>query len=163
MPVEAYNPLFTPMGIASQVSGVAFKRAVSKIRKDTLRKSATELEYYFEPTATDFNLKANLWNEVFKRYNNPAPIDPRSIYEGTCSYTHWYNNILGNPTRLAWLVSPANCLQELIEHHCVLALSELREILDLDIKKDGKYQYKIMDAKIRIFELLDSYKQSLEL
>ncbi len=155
-----YHPFIAPKEIASQVKGAAFSKAFSSIPVNLLKLTSIDHEQQFTPTDMDRVLKNRLWLEIFKRFGNPSKIDSKVVYQGVCTYTHWYNNILGTPSRLAWLLAPANCLHELIEIHCHLALAEAREIMKMDNLQNGKAQNSVMKAKIKIFEALSTARNN---
>jgi len=123
---------------------------------DLWHMTTSHLETLFSPTQTDRALKRNFWLEVFKRIDTTEKIKPSLIYEDLCTYTHWYNNILGQPFRLAWLLKTSDNISELIESHNLLALQKMREILLLDSSKENKPDHKVIDAQIRIFETLSN-------
>lgn len=155
MNLNGYEPLICPQALAKKVKGSALSNSVAKAPKEILELSREELEFRFRPTNVDIILKQNFWLEILKRFNRPDKIDPKIIYEGVCSYTHWYNNFLGNPLRLAWLLSSGKNIDGLIEMHRILALEKIREILLKNISEDQKLNYRLIEAKIKIFGALE--------
>lgn len=90
------------------VKGVAFKNAILNSEVQKLMLLTTEqLEEKFNYTGIDLLLKNAFWNEVRKvEHKLEDEIVPENVFKGICTYTHWFNNILNNPPKLAWMLSP---------------------------------------------------------
>ena len=95
-----------PADYLSALKGVALKAALDRSVK-YMSLSINELESKVHLTEMDYFIKNAFWNEI-RKYDAGLvnELEPKQVYTGLCTYTHWFNNILGNPLKFAWLLSP---------------------------------------------------------
>ncbi len=144
------------------VEGVAFKNALKKVPQNLLKIGTDELEKKISPTVTDYFLKNALWNEIRKAVCFDQKILPEHVYTGLCTYTHWFNNILNNPVKLAWMVSPCMDISygvREVRHWLLGSLHKVftTKIVDSngnpninvirELVKAGKYLFDVADPK----------------
>lgn len=83
-----------------------------------------------------------------------------NVFKGVCSYGHWHRNILGNPVRVAWLMTPLTEQTTVQFAAKDQLINDIREILKIPISnKMGKPDGTVINAKIRLFGALSGLKQ----
>jgi|GEM_PF-3572735 len=141
--------------LALQIKGAAFKSAIRKIPREFIKQELKDLELMASPTDLDRLIKQSFWDEYQRSKGIDKKMELKNVYEDNCSYTHWYSNILGNPLKLAWILSPLNELMSSLAPLKFQILNGARKILDLPISdENGVLDYKIIEAKINIFKCL---------
>lgn len=153
--MNRFDSVLSMETLASQVKGSALKSAIKNIPKQLINLSLIDLEKSFIPTDLDRIIKNDFWSEYQRARAVNKKMDLNNVYKENCSYTHWYSNIIGNPMRLLWILSPLNELTSEITSIKYLILSGAKEILDLPISdENGTLDYKVMEAKFNIFRAL---------
>lgn len=85
--------------------GRSLKTALARIPTMLFTLPLYNLEQSAKPTDVDHFIKEQFWELVLGR-----PIKFRKkyrvseLYSDICTYTHFYNNILGNPVKFAWVL-----------------------------------------------------------
>lgn len=137
------------------VEGAAFKNALRKVDSRLLKLSTQELENQLHPTEVDYLLKNAFWHEIRKAAYNNQKVHPEDVFGGLCSYTHWFNNILNNPKKLAWLLSPCLDVRNGVNELKLWILQKVREILTLKLEdKDGNPNISVIKEVIKVSTLL---------
>lgn len=137
------------------VEGVAFKNAIKKIPKPLLQKSSEQLETEVKPTEMDYFIKNAFWNEVRRALLRSRKIEPEDVYGGICTYTHWFNNILNNPKKLAWMISPCSDVKNGVAELKHWLLHKIREVLSLSVTNaDGSPNQAIIKEVIKCTEVV---------
>ena len=122
-PMEGNNAL---LGL---IEGEAFKKAVKRIPERLLAMSEDELRELSKPNQTDYALKCALWNEIRLADQAGAPFKASRIYGGICTQPHWSANVLGNPEKLAWLLSPIRDYGKMLEPLLAVMVERYWQIL----------------------------------
>lgn len=110
--------------ISKLCKGPALINAFKRIESKPLKRGSTQK---INPTAVDLAIKINLKSEMAKAIRNGTRINAKKLYEGICTYTHFYQT-LQNKSKLRWISME-------------LTAVEMREVL----RKNGKL-FKIMDT-----------------
>lgn len=122
--------------LVEMVSSRAFKNAVKRVPEKCWGYRGQELTTMVRPTETDKALKGAFWNEIrLACALTGNQVDITRVYAGLCTYTHFYNNILGNPLKLAWLLAPSLDLKVAARSLLLPAMDRLHKLLELDIIK----------------------------
>lgn len=105
-------------------------------------------------TSTDCRIRERMWNLLANNSYN-RKIKSSELHKGICSYTNFYNNILSNPLKVAWLFVPLLDLDAKMQVHKSALISKLKEILELPIKNgNGKFCYKNISQIVRVSTLV---------
>lgn len=144
--VKALNPSTEPLppalssenrnGFVRLVDSDAFARAVERVPADYWERPDDELHVMAEPSRTDYALKCALWNEVRRATSNPLEekrIAPREVFGGICSEALFYNHVLGNPAKVAWLLSPIREYEKMVTPLLYCWIERQWEILNLPL------------------------------
>jgi len=149
-----------PFKIASLIKGTAFQNAVKRVPLDLWGLSESELKSFIQITNVDYALKYALWHEVRHALLFGSKISPLKVYVGICSYTHFYS-VIGNPHKLAWMLSPIMQFQELSRLLAEPLLDRARSILELPIvdesgKVNGPVINFILELTVKLQDALAS-------
>jgi len=122
------------------VKGSAFRSAVNRVPLAVWSLSEQDLVDKLRLSDTDSALKGAFWNEFRLMFaHSSQELELSRVYGGICTYTHFYNNILGHPEKLAWLLSPCVDLEIAARSLIMPALSRLRDLLEISIyQENGK-------------------------
>lgn len=143
---NALNPSTEPLppalssenrnGFLRLIDSEAFARAVDRVPADYWERPDAELQVMAEPSRTDYALKCALWNEVRRATSNPLEkkrIAPREFFGGICSEALFYNHVLANPAKVAWLLSPIREYEKMITPLLYCWIERQWEILNLPL------------------------------
>lgn len=114
--------------------GTALGKALSRVPKQYLDLSEEEARTLAKPTKTDYALRVSLWREITLSNETGDTISSSRIHRGVCSYQHFWQNVLGRPEKLAWLLQPVRDYEEMLEPLLLKAQERLYEIVTLDFK-----------------------------
>lgn len=158
MDIGRYDIAITPQTLAEQVKGAGFKNAVRNIPSELFKTSELQLEVQIRPTEMDYQIKESFWMEYQRARRMGRKMEIKNIFGPICTYTHFYNNILQRPPKLAWVLSPINGPLYGLPGFQDLIFERIFEILKTDIcYKNGRPNCKIIDAQIKLFEILTEH------
>lgn len=108
---------------------------VLKLPQDILALTEPELEKKFHPSTIDFLVRKNLHLKLKQARDSGVieKLESREIYEGLCTKTNFYDRILVNQYKMAWLLIPIQAYEDLIEESFFHGLKKVREILDMPL------------------------------
>lgn len=139
--------------------GRSLKSAMARIPPVLFTIPLSELELRATPTDVEQFIKQKFWVLALSR-----PIRLKSkrrvseLYTDICTYTHFWCNILQNPTKFAWILRQRHEERVLFKALSHSALSNLTEYLNnLPKDKDGNFTPASVGALIRGLELLFKY------
>jgi len=115
------------------IEGTAFASAVSEVPAEYWSLDEGELMKTFRPTDLDLNLKHSLWLAFLRTGGGTRSLKASGVYEGLCSYAHWHQNVLKNPTKLAWMLRPYKTYYDRAGALIELAAKRLHELLSLPV------------------------------
>lgn len=105
-------------------------------------------------TSTDYRIRERMWN-LLAKIGYDRKIKSSELHKGICSYTNFYNNILSNPVKVAWLFAPLKDLDAKMQIHKSVLISKLKDILELPIRNEnGKFSYRNIDQILRASTLI---------
>lgn len=111
------------------------QRFVSEIPEEILQLDEQSLEASFSSTTVDYMLRKRLW-EIFERNKNlgVSQIAASEIYDGICARQNFFQIVLPNHKKLAWLLIRPVEYEAIIEESFMFALKRLRnEVLTMKV------------------------------
>jgi hypothetical protein len=141
--------------ILARIKSKALHNAVGKIDPRLWATHGPGLEELVRPTETDHELRAAFWWTVHLASKRASGVGLDAIYNGICTYGHFYYNVLQNPKKLRWLLEPGLCFKLGCRALAHLALDEMHEILRMPIcTENGKIIGQLLSAKVAITDML---------
>lgn len=101
-------------------------------------------------TDIDHLLKSRFWDLVEESVTNGEKVPLASLHAEICTYTHFYQNVINNPYKLCWLLTP-NAEEHRAKVRAIenLAFKKIRKILSLPLwKKNGELD--VSNSKVLI-------------
>lgn len=145
-----------PHSLIHLIEGTSFANAAAEIPEELWRLKEEELRAKVKPTSTDYALRVALWNEFRISCATNEKIPVKRIHAHICSYQHLWQNILGNPEKLAWLLQPLQEYEDLLKPLLVRVYENYSEILDMDVHdEDGRPVPALVKAKLRAMEQIE--------
>lgn len=133
----------------------ALKRLV-KYRPALFFMEEAKFKKQVKPDALISRLRISFWDEYCRAQDNNAMINISAVIRNVCSKDYFYEVVLRNEAKLAWLIYPPKDYMMAMREMLDLGLDEWREILALPIQnKRGKVDYKLLSSKLKIVQLLD--------
>lgn len=158
MEIGRYDTVLSPETLAQQVKGAAFKSAISKVSPHLFKQPENLLETQINPTAMDFELKRSFWIEYQKARLQNRKMEIKNVYKQICTYTHFYNNVLNRPSKLAWLVAPISGILSCLEGFQDVILNNIFEVLKMDnCYKNGAPNLRVIAAQVKVFEAFNKF------
>jgi hypothetical protein len=141
--------------ILARIKSKALRNAVGKIDPELWASHGSFLEELVRPTETDHELRAAFWSAVHLASTRNSGVGLGAIYDGVCTYGHFYYNVLQNPKKLRWLLEPGLCFKLGSRALAHLALDKMHEILLMPTSdKNGKTIGPLISAKVAITDML---------
>ncbi len=154
--IEANVQESNTYSLAALIEGDAFKNAVKKIPEEILRLEEAEIRAIAKPTKTDYALRMALWNEFRIAHDTRGTIKPVRIYGGICTYTHWYQNVINVPEKLAWLLQPLQEYSQSLEPLLSRISERLFEILNMDVTDaKGKPNPGLLKIQVEAMKMIE--------
>lgn len=101
------------------------QQAILRIPDEYLCMSESDLTEAADPGSVEHMLRYNLWKKFHEaERNGVAQLTSTAIFSGICTSSNWYNRVLQDPKKLAWILQPT---QE--------STDVMREALDYGIRK----------------------------
>ncbi len=155
MSIGRFDTAITPRSLAEQVKGAAFKNAVMKVPEELFKKTEEQFCSLVSLTPMDYRIKESFWQEYARARLSSRKMDTKNIYGHICTYTHFYNNLLHNPNKLAWILSPIRGIPESLDSFKSLILNTIHELLMTENHyKNGRLNLGLIKEKIHIFRIL---------
>ena len=105
-----------------------FFEEVQNIPPDLMLKDETELGKLFKPTPMHYAMKKQLWENFYECEKvGVYKLKATDIYAGICSNPYFYQELIKNPARVAWLVTPPIDTSSLIEEAFRYAFQRVRD------------------------------------
>jgi hypothetical protein len=109
-----------------------FGEFVKKIPLDIMALSEKEFIEKYNPDEIDFRLKLKFWDEWQLALLTPGGVVRLpGVYYGVCTREYFYGQIIKNPTRLAWMITPPTDYEVAMRELLYRGMSRLREIIQL--------------------------------
>jgi hypothetical protein len=110
-------------------------RAINELPPEYHLKDEAELGKLFRKTPMDYAMKKQLWTKFYEvEKAGTMRLKMVDIYGGVCSDPYFYNELIKNPARIAWLISPPIDNQAIIEEAYHFAFQKVRDgILNMPV------------------------------
>lgn len=145
-----------PHSLIGLIEGSAFSNAVAKVSPDLWSLDEEHLRERAKPTHTDYALRIALWNEFRIACSDGSTISPQRIYANICSYQHWWQNVLNNPAKVAWLMHPLQEHEDMLKPLLARISERYFEILNMDIyDSEGKPVPSLVKALLKAMEQIE--------
>ena len=133
-PAHEVSPEFVLLYFKSK----ALSSAVKRISPRIWAMSAHELELSLNLTPLDYKLKLRLW-DLISTPSVAGQFKAKLIYDGLCSYTHFFHGVLNNPEKVSWMIKPGVSFAPALEALQKNAIFALRNLVDSAplLKADG--------------------------
>lgn len=103
-------------------------KALASIPEELQIKDETELARLFNPTPLDYAMKKNLWTLFYEaEATGFYKLKGTDVYGGVCSNSYFYNQLLKNSPRVAWLFTPTIDTEALIEEAYRYSFQRVRD------------------------------------
>jgi hypothetical protein len=113
-------------------------------------KTEGELREQCKPTGTDYALRVSFWREFDKVITmGKKRIVTAEVFGGICTEAYFYNRILRNPLKTAWLCRPVQAYAKELEAILHRGTERLWQLIEMDIE-DPKTK-KISSKKAALF------------
>lgn len=113
--------------------GGAIAERFSQIEADILLMNELELATHFKPSPTDYYIRKSFW-KVTKEMESGADVLVGDIYGGICTTQQFYDKILKNKYRTAWIFTPFEKSEEMFEEFFYAMFMKMRsEMLAMPI------------------------------
>lgn len=123
-------------GVSTLFEHEAIKNAIIRVPVEQWSKSEEELRLQVRPTHVDYSIRFALWNEIRFAEANHSKIESRRIWSGICTYQNFFQNVLQNPPKLAWVFQPVQEYKEVLKPLLICSASRLFELVNLDIRRE---------------------------
>jgi hypothetical protein len=138
------------------VVGRCFEKVPADLRGLTEEEvEAKLLKRDYTPSLTDNRLRLGFWAEYERAINHGGKMVIENVIRGKCSRRHFYEVILKDYRRVAWLTTPPVEYKMSLEEALHAGVRKLREILDFPLYKDGNPDTKAADIILRTVAMLD--------
>lgn len=128
----------------------ALMRAVADLPPEYHLKNEQELGTLFRKTPMDYAIKKQLWLKFYETEKLGAfRLKMVDVYGGICTLQHFYQDLVKNPARVAWLISPPIDHQAIIEEAYHFAFTKVRDgILNMPVTE------KSAPTILKVFQIL---------
>jgi hypothetical protein len=112
----------------------AFAQFIEKIPTGLFALSEPEFVARHAPDEIATRLKLKFWDEWQTTLLSPGgTLRPQAVYYGVCTREYFYDEILKNPVRLAWVITPPTDYDIILRETLYQGMARLREIIRLPI------------------------------
>lgn len=128
---------------------------IKEIPQNILEQGERHLRETAKPTKIDMMIRVNLWKEYERAIKSGTKMNTTKVYAGVCDSANFYNRIIKNPRKLAWIITPIPSYASTINYLFMKSLERLEEIISLPLKDSrNKLQApivnKVYDAAVDI-------------
>ena len=105
-----------------------FVQAVRDIPEELHLKDEVELGKMLKATPLDYALKKQLWTRFYEcERNGVYKLKTTDLYGGLCANSYFYKELINNPIRVAWLVTPPINTEALLEEAFKFSFQRVRD------------------------------------
>jgi hypothetical protein len=122
-PEKAYDSIYTD-GIAAKIADLPDKYNGMSDEK------LTELT---KPNSTMYALRQSWWREISVARQHGKRIRPARIYEGICSRAYFFDKVMTDHRKVAWLIKPVVNYDDRVKGLLEKAVRRFEDILDMSI------------------------------
>lgn len=114
----------------------------------------------YRPSTTDYLLRDKAWSMYEMSLLNNKTSTVSQLVEGICSIQNFYQKVLKNPLRLAWILHPKlenEVLNKVLKEK---ALDRAFEILDADFANiDGTLNIQLISKQVSLIESILNHNE----
>jgi hypothetical protein len=123
------------------------------LTEDELEKRSPKGQF----TWVDRRLRVSWWQEYTRATeNHPRMMKMTEVVKGICSRNYFYEHVLADKVRLAFLLTPPSNYEVATEEALLRGVDRIREILDFPLyDEQGRPQPKNAEVMIKAYMLLD--------
>jgi len=119
--------------------------ALGRLRKDASRIGKTKVR-----------LRVAFWNEYNRAQESNRKIYSVNITVGVCNRKYFENDVLTNPAKLAWILTPPTSYTNAMEEALITGIERMREILTMSLETaKGDKDYKAAELILKTVQYLD--------
>lgn len=144
------------------------REAINALPRDLLEMTDEQMREEFRPTMVDEKLRTAFWRQINAIERSNKPFKAAELCKGICTDSYFYNRVLHQPNKLAYIIQPITKYEVQTETLLNVGMSRLEQIITMDIttpKKqfcgydsDGKekFEYRNVVDPIKAKVLLDA-------
>ena len=145
-----------PWTIANMLTGRVKERFL-EIPVSYFGLSEKHMENLCRPTEIEEQLRLAFWDEYTVAMDAKRSIQPVNIYSKVCSKDFFYDHVISNPTKFAYVLAPPP--EYMYQTRALLALGRrrLRQVLEMPLK-NGKNEpnVKLISEIVKIVNILEN-------
>lgn len=113
----------------------AFSLAIKALPEELSLLDESRIEALYKPTPMDYALKRQLWSRFYEvDKSGELSLKMVDVYGGICGHPHFYNYVLREPHRVAWLITPPIDTSAIIEEAFRFSFQKVRDgILNMPV------------------------------
>lgn len=138
--------------------GPEVKEAIKSINPVFLTWSEKALAKHAELDPRDHRIRISMWDDYNQaKEEGRDTININRILNGVCTKGYFYQSVLKDPKKLAWIFYPPADYTKYMQECLYLAMGNIRDILSQPIRSgDGKLNHRLIDQQIKIWEKVES-------
>ena len=122
------------------------KEAIESIPQELYSLSEEALRVRVKPTLKLYEVKRAFWEELLMAQERGKPMRNWRIYDGKVSKAYFYEKILTDPAKLAWITSPLDSYEDKSKAALDMVTQRYEDLINMDInttkkrKVDGEWE-----------------------
>lgn len=133
------------------------QEAIERVNPEYYKWSEKALEKHADLDVRDYRLRLAFWNEYYETQDKfKKNMAMGKVLIGVCTNAYWYDCVLEDPLKLAWILYPPANYTKAMEEILDLSMRQMRNIMTLNHKKKTGYDIALIKEKIKIFALIDN-------
>jgi len=135
----------------------AVQEAIENVNPEYYKWSEKALEKHAQLDVRDYRLRLAFWNEYYETQDkHKKGMAMGRMIMGVCTNAYWYEEILPNPLKLAWILYPPANYAKAMEEILDLSMRQMRNIMTLNHNRKSGFDIPLIKEKIKIFALIDN-------
>lgn len=108
------------------------------------------------PCGTDNALRMRFWQEYGEAQATGRKMRVHVIPAGICNPDYFFSKVMKKPEKMAWILNQPASYETSTEEMHLFALAKMRKMLEEEVAPHGKFNAKVAEAQIKIFQILDT-------
>jgi len=133
----------------------ALYRSIQSIPDGYRDMSEEEARKLAKPNMLLYELKQSWWTEYIHAQETGNKMRVYKIYTGVCHKDHFYNRVIKDPKRMAWLIQPLETYEVKVSAMLQKALERVPEMLGMELTSK---KYKKVDGVMESWDETDPKK-----
>lgn len=109
------------------------RKCIEAIPEGTLERTEESLRNELSPSAKMYQVKRHFWQEFLRAQDTGREMVMAKIYKGVVRKTYFYDGIIKNPVKLAWVLHPITKHEDKAQALLDKAYNRYEELLDMEI------------------------------